>query len=44
MVKVLAEERGWIATFMPKPFSHLTGTGAHVHMSLWRCGERYVRI
>lgn len=35
MVKVLAETRGWIATFMPKPFSHLTGTGAHVHMSMW---------
>jgi len=35
MVKVLAEARGWIATFMPKPFAHLTGNGAHVHMSLW---------
>ena len=35
MVKVLAEQRGWIATFMPKPFAHLTGNGAHVHMSLW---------
>jgi glutamine synthetase len=35
MVKVLAEQRGWIATFMPKPFSNLTGNGAHFHMSLW---------
>jgi glutamine synthetase len=35
MVKVLAEQQGWIATFMPKPFAHLTGTGAHFHMSLW---------
>ena len=35
MVKVLAEERGWIATFMPKPFAQLTGNGAHMHMSLW---------
>ncbi len=35
MVKVLAEQQGWIATFMPKPFSHLTGNGAHFHMSLW---------
>src|SRR5947209_2891706 len=35
MVKVLAEQRGWIATFMPKPFAHLTGNGAHFHMSLW---------
>ncbi|MEM9007499.1 MAG: type III glutamate--ammonia ligase, partial [Cyanobacteria bacterium P01_F01_bin.86] len=24
------------ATFMPKPFSHLTGNGAHLHNSLWQ--------
>lgn len=35
MVKTLAEQQGLTATFMPKPFSHLTGNGAHVHMSLW---------
>jgi len=35
MVKVLAEERSLLATFMPKPFAHLTGSGAHYHMSLW---------
>lgn len=35
MVKTLAEQRGLTATFMPKPFSQLTGNGAHVHMSLW---------
>jgi glutamine synthetase len=35
MVHVLAEKRGAIATFMPKPFSHLTGNGCHFHMSLW---------
>ncbi|HZS85888.1 MAG TPA: type III glutamate--ammonia ligase [Chloroflexota bacterium] len=35
MVKVLAEQHGWIATFMPKPFANLTGNGAHFHMSLW---------
>ncbi len=35
MVKALAEERGLIATFMPKPFRNLTGNGAHMHMSLW---------
>ncbi|MCZ6635607.1 MAG: type III glutamate--ammonia ligase [bacterium] len=34
MVKVIAEEQGWLATFMPKPFAHLTGSGAHYHMSL----------
>jgi glutamine synthetase len=28
-----------VATFMPKPFTHLTGNGCHFHMSLWRDGE-----
>ena len=35
MVKALAEERGLCATFMPKPFADLTGSGAHHHVSLW---------
>jgi glutamine synthetase len=35
MVKVNAEEHGMLATFMPKPFANLTGSGAHYHMSLW---------
>ncbi|RKU25993.1 type III glutamate--ammonia ligase [Candidatus Poribacteria bacterium] len=35
MVKTVAEESGLLATFMPKPFSNLTGNGAHFHMSLW---------
>ena len=35
MVKTIAEERGLLATFMPKPFTNLTGNGAHFHMSLW---------
>jgi glutamine synthetase len=39
MVETLAQRRGLIATFMPKPFSHLTGNGCHFHVSLWRDGE-----
>ena len=35
MVKTLAEQRGLRATFMPKPFAHLTGNGCHAHVSLW---------
>jgi glutamine synthetase len=35
MVESLAQERGLIATFMPKPFAQLTGNGCHMHMSLW---------
>src|SRR5436305_4722048 len=36
MVESLAQQRGLIATFMPKPFPHLTGNGAHFHVSLWK--------
>ncbi len=39
MVEAMAQERGLIATFMPKPFPHLTGNGCHFHMSLWKDGE-----
>jgi glutamine synthetase len=39
MVHTLAEQHGMIATFMPKPFTRLTGSGAHCHMSLWRDRE-----
>ena len=35
MVKSLAEKHGLRATFMPKPFSNLTGNGCHAHISLW---------
>ncbi len=39
MVHTLAEQAGMIATFMPKPFSSLTGNGCHFHMSLWKDGR-----
>jgi len=40
MVKEIAQQHGLRATFMPKPFAHLTGTGCHAHVSLWdRAGE-----
>ncbi len=35
MTKSIAEKHGLRATFMPKPFSHLTGNGCHVHVSMW---------
>ncbi|MGH2937845.1 MAG: type III glutamate--ammonia ligase [Solirubrobacterales bacterium] len=38
MVESLAQDRGMIATFMPKPFPHLTGNGCHFHVSLWKDG------
>jgi len=40
MVKSIAEKHGLRATFMPKPFSHLTGNGCHVHASLWSLDEK----
>jgi len=39
MVKAIAEKHEMRATFMPKPFSHLTGNGCHVHVSLWKGNE-----
>jgi len=35
MVHTLAQQEGMLATFMPKPFTDLTGNGCHFHMSLW---------
>ena len=35
MVRSIAEKHGFRATFMPKPFAHLTGNGCHVHLSIW---------
>ncbi len=35
MIHSLAAEAGMLATFMPKPFTHLTGNGLHMHLSLW---------
>jgi glutamine synthetase len=36
MVRTIAERHGMRATFMPKPFAELTGSGCHAHVSLWR--------
>ena len=36
MVRTIAEKHGLRATFMPKPFVTLTGSGCHMHVSLWR--------
>jgi glutamine synthetase len=44
MVEAMAQERGLIATFMPKPFASLTGNGCHLHMSLWRDGANAFEV
>ena len=43
MVKSVAEKHGLRATFMPKPFTNLTGNGCHMHLSLWnKSGKKNV--
>jgi glutamine synthetase len=39
MVRTIAEKHGMRATFMPKPFAGLTGSGCHAHVSVWRGAE-----
>lgn len=39
MVRSIAEKHGLRATFMPKPFIDLTGSGCHMHVSLWKGKE-----
>ena len=38
-VKGVADNHGIDATFVPKPFPDVAGSGCHVHVSLWSDGE-----
>ena len=40
MARSIAEKHGLRATFMPKPFSNLTGNGCHMHLSIWSMDGR----
>ncbi len=38
-VKAVARSHGLYASFMPKPFQDKSGSGAHIHISLWKDGK-----
>ncbi|MCW5748179.1 MAG: glutamine synthetase [Alphaproteobacteria bacterium] len=38
-IKVLAQRRDWLVTFMAKWSKDWPGCGGHIHVSLWRAGE-----
>ena len=35
VIRSLARDAGMVATFMPKPYAHMAGSGLHIHLSLW---------
>ena len=39
VVKTIAVRNGLHASFMPKPFTHSSGSGMHINMSLFKDGE-----
>src|SRR5207245_1586546 len=39
VIKNVAAQHGYVATFMPKPLFMDNGAGMHVHQSLWKDGE-----
>ncbi|MFX1340469.1 MAG: glutamine synthetase family protein [Promethearchaeota archaeon] len=39
IIKTVAAQNDMTATFMPKPFSGINGSGMHVHQSLWQDGN-----
>ncbi|TFG01552.1 MAG: glutamine synthetase [Promethearchaeota archaeon] len=39
IIKTVAAQNSMTATFMPKPFPGINGSGMHVHQSLWKNGD-----
>jgi glutamine synthetase len=38
-VRAVASKHGVVASFMPKPFQNLAGSGGHIHISVWDKGK-----
>ncbi|MBY9004216.1 MAG: type I glutamate--ammonia ligase [Candidatus Lokiarchaeota archaeon] len=39
IIKTVAAQNECVATFMPKPFDGINGSGMHIHQSLWKEGN-----
>ena len=39
IIKTVAAQNDCVATFMPKPFDGINGSGMHIHQSLWKDGK-----
>ncbi|MHA1192352.1 MAG: glutamine synthetase family protein, partial [Promethearchaeota archaeon] len=39
IIKTVAAQNKCVATFMPKPFDGINGSGMHIHQSLWKDGK-----
>ncbi|MCT2007053.1 type III glutamate--ammonia ligase [Micrococcus lylae] len=38
IISMIAHREGYVASFMPKPFTERAGSGLHMHLSLWDGG------